>query len=76
VVSGPDLAMNGDTGRGFGVDPGQAFFEGFKDIAGYFGFQGPGIYNVTSTTKVEFKEHPNGPYANLRSNTVTITVLP
>ena len=53
-----DLAMNGVTGQGFGVDPGQAFFEGFKDIAGYFGFPGRGVYNVTVTPKMDFKEHP------------------
>jgi hypothetical protein len=71
-----DLAMNGITGQGFGIDPGLALFEDFPDITGYFGFTGPGVYDVVITTKVEFKEHPNGPYANLRSNTVTITVLP
>jgi hypothetical protein len=71
-----DLSMNGVTGQGFGIDPGQAFFEGFKDLIGYVAFPGPGVYTITVATRVEFKEHPGGPYATLQSNPVTVTVLP
>ena len=71
-----DLAMNGVTGQGFGIDPGEAFFDGFANLVGYVEFPGPGVYTITVTSKVELKEHPDGPYANLRSNPVTVTVLP